>query len=159
MTDRFTIELQDAELRRALNDAMRQLADPSKLLDDIGQLLENSTRLRLTDEKADPSGQPWAPVKPATERALRKKGGNIPGSLLWRTQPGGMHDGLTHNLIDGGRAVEVGFDKPYAIYHEFGTRHMARRGLLTADPETGELGPDDRQDVLDLVNSYLQELL
>ena len=158
MSDRLTIELQDAELLRRLADAQRQLADPSELLDAIGALLEGNTAMRLDDFKADPAGNPWAPIKPATERALRRKNsGSIPGSLLIRAAQG-MRAGLTHNLV-GDDAVEIGFDKPYAIYHEFGTRRMPRRGLLTANPETGELGAEDREDVLDLVNRFLEDLL
>ena len=47
----------------------------------------------------------------------------------------------------------------YAVYHEFGTRFMPRRGLLTADPERGELAPADEQAVLDVVETFLSDLL
>ena len=54
-----------------------------------------------------------------------------------------------------GDTVMVGFGKPYALYHEFGTSKMVRRGLLTADPGSGTLGLADRQDILDILNRYL----
>ena len=43
--------------------------------------------------------------------------------------------------LEGRVSVRVGFDKPYAVYHEWGTKHMKRRGMLTANPDTGELAP------------------
>ena len=44
----------------------------------------------------------------------------------------------------GGRvSVRVGFDKPYAVHHEWGTKHMERRGMLTANPDTDDPVPED----------------
>jgi phage gpG-like protein len=37
----------------------------------------------------------------------------------------------------GKRSVTVGFADPYAVFHEFGTKRMARRGMLTTNPERG----------------------
>jgi phage gpG-like protein len=159
MSDRLTIELQDDELSRWLNHAIDKLEHPGELLDLIGATLEANTAQRLDDFKADPAGLPWDGLRPSTKRAYQKKyDGNVPGSLLIRADQG-MRSGLTHNLTDGGRAVEIGFDKPYAMFHEFGTKHMARRGLLTAVPETGTLGDYDREDVIQLIERYLQDLL
>ena len=36
-------------------------------------------------------------------------------------------------------SVSTGAGQPYATYHEFGTKHMDRRGMLMADPEAGIL--------------------
>lgn len=154
MTDRFTIELQDKGLLSALNAAMRALADPRDMLEGIGALLERNVQMRF-DTKTAPDGTQWLPLAASTRVAYAKA--NVAGSLLERTRQ--MRDSLTHNVI-GARVVEVGFSDPVAIYHETGTRRgLPRRQLLTDDPIAGTLGADDRQDVLDLVNSYLQELL
>ena len=52
-------------------------------------------------------------------------------------------------------SVRVGFGQPYATYHEWGTRHMPRRGLLFDDPDAGSLTPEDDQLVVDMLLSWL----
>ncbi|MFN0185129.1 MAG: phage virion morphogenesis protein [Aquabacterium sp.] len=160
----LTIKLQDDKALRQLERAAVRLRNPRELMDLVGATLEAATAQRFKD-KVDPTGAPWAPVKASTLERLRasrkgkgkgKGGGSVPGTLLDRSARG-MRAGLTHNLLSD-REVEVGFDKHYAVFHEFGTRHMPRRGLLTADPEAGTLGKDDLQDVLDVVNDYLREV-
>jgi phage gpG-like protein len=54
-------------------------------------------------------------------------------------------------------AVQVGFTQPYAVFHEFGTSKMPRRGMLFGDPTTGELGANDEALVLDLISDYLSK--
>lgn len=44
-------------------------------------------------------------------------------------------------------SVRIGFAMPYATYHEFGTRHMPRRGMLMSNPETGQLAPNDERTI------------
>ena len=41
--------------------------------------------------------------------------------------------------LQGRVRVRVGFDKPY----EWGTKHMERRGMLTANPDTDDPVPED----------------
>jgi len=57
------------------------------------------------------------------------------GSLLEHTR--GMRDSISHSVESD--AVLVGFGKPYALYHETGTKRMERRGLLAT--EQGDLAP------------------
>ena len=52
-------------------------------------------------------------------------------------------------------SVTVGFGNPVATYHEWGTEHMPRRGLLFADPDAGTLGTDDEAAVLDILSSWI----
>jgi len=66
---------------------------------------------------------------------------------------GDLLDGLSHSF--DATSTTIGFDAPYAAYHEFGTKHMPRRGLLTADPNSGTLGAEDREAILDIVANYL----
>lgn len=175
MTDRLIIQVLDYGLQARLAEAIERLARPSELMDAVGATLEANVAIRLDDTKADPNGAPWKGLEPSTEKAYEKKfKGDVPGSLLDRygrskDGPGGngLRAGLTHNLV-GDDAVEVGFDVPYALYHETGTKHMARRGLLLGslsygvDGELdglGALGDEDRGDVLELVDRFLLELL
>ncbi|MBE7419838.1 MAG: phage virion morphogenesis protein [Ideonella sp.] len=157
MSDGFTIELDDAALQRRLDEAAARLADPSDLLQRIGGTLRSNIEGRF-DSKLAPDGTPWLPLAPSTvKRYLKKYDGNIPGSLLERTRH--MRDSLQQPLVGTGY-VEVGFSEPIAAYHETGTRRgLPRRSLLSDDPIAGTLGAQDRDDVLDEVNAYLQQLL
>ena len=59
-------------------------------------------------------------------------------------------------VVDGD-SVRIGFGQEYALYHEFGTSKMVRRGLLTENPGSGILAEGDRQDILDVINNYLRQ--
>ena len=63
----------------------------------------------------------------------RKKYGAGNARLLDRH--GTMLGGLSYQV--GKRSVTVGFADPYAVFHEFGTKRMARRSMLTTNPERG----------------------
>ncbi|MCW5657441.1 MAG: phage virion morphogenesis protein [Burkholderiaceae bacterium] len=156
MTDRFTIELDERELQQRLDDAAARLENPRELLERMGGVLQLNVQQRF-DTKTDPGGAAWLPLAPSTvRRYLKKYDGNIPGSLLQRTRH--MRDSLTHNVGDG--YVDVGFSEVIAAYHETGTRRgLPRRSLLADDPIAGTLGAQDREDLLDEVNAYLQTLL
>ncbi len=82
-------------------------------------------------------------------------------------QTGRLRDSLKVNVL--GNAVEVGMLRltdngkwNVAALHEFGTQRgkggMPRRGLLTADPNAGTLGAEDRADVMDVVQRYIDRL-
>lgn len=159
MPDFINIELVgEQKLIADLRAAVARLQKPRELLADIGTLMEQNVNRRF-DNKRDPSGKPWAPLAASTLESYRSKyKGRIPGSLLERSRQ--MRQSLASNIGDD--YVEIGFSRltkdgnwSVAQLHEFGTRRMPRRGLLTADPEAGELGEGDRQDILDLVAEYL----
>jgi phage gpG-like protein len=166
MSQSLQIELQDAQLLAAIDRTLSLLQQPGELMEDIGAKLESNANLRW-DERVDPTGQPWAPLSPATkdiytsqwfiDRNPAFKGG-IPGNLLERTRQ--LRASLTHNVgadfVDIGTSRQVGAKKwQVGTLHEWGTVKMPRRGILTANPNTGELGADDQADVLAIVNAAL----
>lgn len=157
MSDRFIIELDaEGELQARLGAAMRGMSRPSELMSAIGDRMVANVHLRF-DTKKGPDGTPWLPAAESTLAKLRRKNkGQVPGSLLERTRR--MRDSLDPS--PGEVSVEWGFSVPYAIYHETGTRRgLPRRQLLTDDPIAGTLAAQDRQDILDEVNDFLQGLL
>lgn len=155
MSDNFTVILDDAALQSRLAEVVARLERPGELMDRIGAQLKKNINLRF-DTKTDPNGQPWAPLRESTRKRYAKQDGERPqGSLLQRT--GDMLASLDFNF--GADHVEVGFGDPIAAFHETGTSKMTDRGMLTANPFTGELGAGDRADVLDVVSGYLAELL
>jgi len=144
-----TIEIQDREVQELLKRLLDATGDLTPALDAIGQQMESRISARFETE-TDPSGAPWAPWAPATVKSY-PKGGNR--RLLDRF--GDMLLSLNHQVEDG--SVLIGFGQPYAIFHEFGTRKMPRRGLLMDDLEAGTLGDGDKEAVVDILNTFLQD--
>lgn len=140
------IDIDDREVRQALAQLAQRVADMTPAMRAIGQEMETRLATRF-ETRRDPAGRPWAPLRPATEKAKRGR-----GAILYRT--GEMLDSRTHRA--GSLEVAWGFGKPYAAYHEFGTKKMPRRGLLMADPERGALGEEDRRSILDILAEYLR---
>ena len=155
MTPPFTIEIESRPLMDALNELIQRGQDMAPVLDTIGSTLENRTRARF-ESKTDPAGVEWHPWLTSTrkqyDRADTVKGKGVvrKGSLLHRSEEG-MLGGLSYQ-VEGGD-VRVGFDRFYAYFHEYGTKHMVRRGML-ASADHHSLGEGDEQAILDLVKSY-----
>lgn len=144
----ITYDIQDAQLLRALQTLQAQLGDLSEPLADVGQALESATELRFASQ-SDPNGAAWVKLSDKTI-ALRAKRGTTGKKLH---EHGTMHNSLSWQASP--TSVTVGFGQPYAAYHEWGTKHMERRGLLMADPNAGTLGADDLEQVLDILSDHL----
>lgn len=163
----LTVDLADEQLLGAIDRVLALLDDPSPLLRQVGQQLQANIDARFVS-KTDPLGQPWAPLSPTTReiyasewfKARNPQAGS--GSLLQMTNQ--MRISLGFNA--GPEALEIGFSRgtkdnrwQVAMLHEWGTTRMPRRGLLTADPDSGTLGPADQADVLRIVNGAIAQLL
>ncbi|TAG76545.1 MAG: virion morphogenesis protein [Burkholderiales bacterium] len=130
------------ELRTMIARA-RSAGRGTELLDALAQSLSERMALRF-ETKTDPTGTKWKDHEPSTTARYAAEDARIGnrrgrGSLLIRT--GLMRASLTRERT--ARDVLVGFARPYAVFHEFGTRRMPRRGLVFADPEAGKLSDDD----------------
>lgn len=138
-----------------------QLGNVAPVLADIGYLLETNARSRAA-LAVDPQGQPWAPWKPSTLAGYpfagsdAGKGAEGPGNGRLLDRYGTMLGSLSYQ-VEGADAVRVGFSQDYAVFHEWGTRRMERRGLLMADPDAGTLGAEDDAAVLELINGWLDQ--
>lgn len=155
----LVIKLEDSALRAHLQQLQAHMQDLSPAMDRIAFALEQNLRQRF-ETRQDPSGKAWAAWAPSTRRsypwpgskAAKGKDGAGRGKLLERytSMMGGIssaHDKTT---------ASVGFDQIYAAHHEWGTRRMKRRGLLTANPQTSQLGEKDKETVLHIVQHFLQ---
>lgn len=144
----ITIDVQNADLLRALKALEAQAQDLSAPLADVGQALESAVSGRFETE-TDPNGSAWVKLSDATLARRAKNGttgnklhehGTMQASLSWQSDA---------------KTAQVGFGQPYAAYHEWGTKRMPRRGLLMADPDAGTLGADDLELVLDILHDHL----
>lgn len=145
----ITIEISDRPVLDYLHQLRARSSNLQPLMDRIGQEMESRVSARF-ETRRDPLGRPWAPWTPSTVKSYPEDGR---GFLLDRY--GDMLDSLSHSA--DATSVTIGFGQPHAAYHEFGTKRMPRRGLLTADTDSGTLGPDDAESILDIVRSYLGE--
>lgn len=169
------VTLDNAQLLRAIDAAIARLANPRELLDEIGAAIEGNAQLRFKT-KRDPLGVPWPALSPTTieiyesdwfkarnpkfkARNPKFKNG-IPGTLLERTRE--LRNSLAYNT--GADWVEIGTNRAtkggkwqIGMLHEWGTVKMPRRGLLTADPETGTLAASDETEILAIVQRAMDE--
>ncbi len=137
------ITVESAALKDVLDRLYEITDDLSPVMSALGKEMEDRVSGRF-ETQSDPLGIAWAPWRPATVKTY-PNGGNR--RVLDRL--GDMLDSLNHTFDD--HSATVGFGQPYAMFHEFGTRHMDRRGLLFADPDAGTLAPDDEAALLDIV--------
>lgn len=153
----ITIKLEDSALRPYLQQLHERISDLSPVMDSIGHALEQNMRARY-ETRRDPDGNKWGDWEKSTKdsypwrgsKAARRDG---PGRGLMLERYGSMFDGLSYTY--GKNSVSIGFNQPYAAYHEWGTKRMKRRGLLTSNPNTGRLGEKDAQSIIDIVQEYL----
>lgn len=141
----------------ALDQLQRRLANLRQPMRDIGQALETSIRTRR-ETQTDPNGNRWAEWSDSYRASYSRPraGESTPrGKLLERTGDMWSETGLTWSATD--KTVRVGFSQLYATFHELGApaRNMPRRGLLFADPDSGTLGAQEEDAVLDVLEKWL----
>lgn len=143
----ITIEIDDRSVMEALRHLQGKLSDMTPVMNAIGMEFEAMVSRRFEDE-TDPNGRLWSPWKPATRNSYPKDGN---AHILDRS--GDMLDGLNYQADKD--SVRVGFDMPYAAFHEYGTKNMQRRGMLFSDPVARTIGDEDRRSILDILSKYL----
>ncbi|MDD5762213.1 MAG: phage virion morphogenesis protein [bacterium] len=103
------IEVDDRDIREALSRLAAKVRDLTPAMKNIGEYLQRSTWERFGQQK-DPSGKPWARLKPST--LARKKTSKI---LIESSR---LRDSIAYRA--GSDQVEVGTNVEYAAIHQFG---------------------------------------
>ena len=156
----LTIDIYHQQFTEAFSALRANLADLQPVLHDVGVGLEGRVSARF-ETRTDPLGHAWHPWAqstiesypfPGTREAARM---GKPGNERLLDRYGDMLVSLNSQADASNSSVRVGFGVEYATYHEWGTKHMERRGMLTANPETGELAPDDVAMVMDILQRHL----
>jgi phage virion morphogenesis protein len=145
----LTISVQNQQVRDILARLAARMDDLSPAMAAIGQEIESRVSARFETE-TDPNGQPWAPWAQSTRDSYPENGNR---RILDRYSV--MLGSLNHQATAD--TARIGFGQPYAAYHEWGTKHMPRRGLLMDDPDAGTLSADDTAAVLDIINLFLSD--
>ena len=153
----LSVEVNSRALDDVLARLLRGMKNLTPVMDSIGQELESRVSGRF-ESQSDPLGRQWAPWAESTKE-------NYPadGNARILDRYGDMLRSLNHKADSS--SVRVGFGAVaskagdvYAVYHEWGTWKMPRRGLLFADPDEGTLGPEDEASVLDILDVWLSDL-
>ena len=142
-----SITVNDRLVVEFLTEIGKRTGNLRGLMDSIGQEMETRVANRF-ETQTDPSGAPWIQWADSTIANYPDDGN---GTILDRY--GDMLASLSHQADDS--SVTWGFATPYAAYHEFGTKRMPRRGMLTEDPDAGTLSADDQAAVLGIIEVYL----
>ncbi|WP_153108942.1 phage virion morphogenesis protein [Propionivibrio limicola] len=143
----LTVTVKSDSLSSVLAKLYAKTNDLSPVMSALGMEMENRVKERF-ESQTDPLGVPWSPWKPSTEKTYPKDGNR---RLLDRF--GDMLEHISHE--HDASSATVGFKEGYATFHEFGTKKMARRGMLFADPESGTLAPDDERALTDVIFDIL----
>lgn len=146
----ITIDSNDKLIGADLRRVYERLGDYSEVLAGIGMEMEARINERF-ETRTDPRGKPWAVWADSTRkhyptdgnRKLLDRYGDMLNSINWQADK---------------TSVQIGFGVPYAAYHEWGTKHMPRRGMLFDNPDAGTLSDSDQQAVLDIINDFLESL-
>lgn len=156
------IEVNDREVRQALDDLARRAADMTPAMHDIGQALVEGMRQRIKEGR-DWDGKRFAPNSPAT---VARKGRNQP--LVDR---GNFANNRLHYAA-ARDSVEVGSSAVQAAVLQFGARRgqfgQTRRGAkipwgdIPARPylpvrADGALPEQARRTIIDIIREHLEE--
>lgn len=172
----ITIEVDDRALRQAIGELLAQIADPRPALEEIGEVLTQSTKRRFATE-TDPEGNRWAENSDVTllrhlERGkgvytkkgnLSAKGARRIGGKKILTDSGDLGDLITWQMA-GPKALAVGSDRFYAAVQQFGAAKGAfGKTTRNAPIPWGDIPPrpflglsdEDGERVVEILRDYL----
>jgi phage gpG-like protein len=143
------IKLQEIDkLARKLNEFVLSGGDKTRLLNSLGELIEEQQiKERIDITKQDPDNKKWDPWKESTQKYMQKYFSKA--SLLSRDPAGGLLNSIEHQM-KGSDAILVGSSKEYAGYLQEGTKNMVARKFLG-------FGTDDITALQDAVDTFLRE--
>ncbi|WP_102226913.1 phage virion morphogenesis protein [Acidimangrovimonas sediminis] len=161
-----TVELNDADLIKALERAARAVTDMTPLMQEIGEMLVESTKARFP-EGVSPEGTPWAPKSQSTIDTYRRreaKGKNASLDFRPLFGPSRMLSSQIHYEA-GPNQVEWGSNRIYAAVMQLGAAkgafgsdakgHPMPWGDIPAREFLG-LSDTDRTNIGAAVNEWLQ---
>lgn len=123
---------------RATGNLVARLQDIKPPLAETGALLERKAKLRFAKQK-DPTGKPWAPLRPATlkrkkTKAILRETGSLAASIAFAVS---------------GNEVRVKPSVAYGIFLQTGTRKMEPRPFMGFEA-------DDSQKIGQIFRDHLE---
>lgn len=162
MPEAFSVQIDDSEVRAALQRTMAATGDLRPVMKAIGERLLRSTEERFETETA-PDGTAWTPLKASSIAAGYKKPKRTPVK-------GHMTAAFTRYLANrkiltlSGQLRGSIFSRPAADHVAVGTgkvygaTQQLGRGVIPARPFLG-VTTADRQEILDLLAEHLEQAM
>lgn len=111
----------------------------------IGMAVYSHIKENFVNEE-DVKGNKFAPLKPSTIKQKQRQG-KVPYKILRDT--GQLLNSLNYKTIPNG--VVIGYDVPYAKFHQYGTKKMAQRKILPTDESEIPI-----KEIEDIIITYLK---
>jgi len=156
----ITIELKEDEVAAVLNRLSKALTDMTPVMEEIGDMLINSTKERFKEGIA-PSGSKWAPKSQTTIDAYRQRGDRVDFRPLFGPT-GRLSSEISRVATD--QSVEIGSNLIYAAVMQFGAAKGAFGstkkggaipwGRIPARPFLG-ISEQDRANLIATVDEWL----
>lgn len=113
---------------------LAKLQDKEPVLQQVGELLVNSTKARIASTKTSPDGSPFAPWSFATLKARQKDGSASSGILL---KTGRLLNSIEYQIQGDQVVVGANSSAPYANFLQVGTPNMPARPFVgISQPDT-----------------------
>lgn len=159
----ITIEVNDRGVLDMLARLQRGLGNMAPAMADIAQALASESERQFSSESG-PLG-PWPDLSDETTKVFRGQRGTWPGKML-QVSAGGLAASV--QTAFGRDFASVGTNKPYSAIHMFGGttspssmipgKDIPARPYLPFHPETLELTSEAKATVLEILESYLNQL-
>jgi phage virion morphogenesis protein len=152
VTAAFAYVYDDSDLGRVIAAKIRALfdIDYSPILGDIGEIGQLDSIKRIQSTKSGPDGKAWAPwssgyAKSGRGRSLERRSGDLMAAIDY--------------AIQGGDAVMLTADLPYAARQQFGFNGTDSRGRKIDHPARPYLGLSDaaRSEIGDIVANHIAQ--
>ena len=132
--------------------------DEGELLTSIGDMGENQTKRRITDEKTAPDGSAWPPNREGTSILVRA-GGHLLSQVGYIVGSGQVQWGaaweFAHIHQDG---AKISAKNARALFFKIGGKTVAAKSVtIPARPFVG-LSADNRKEIEDLVTDVFGKL-
>lgn len=150
---RLEVDVDSAEVRRAMGNLVRHSARLQPVFEDIGAALLTSTQQRFEDEE-DPEGEEWAELAESTQkRRISKRRVRGPDHKL--RVSGQLLASLTY-LADN-TELAIGSNKVYAALHQMGGTDDMPPGpaAVPARPYIG-ISQDDEDEIGAILTEHVQ---
>ena len=145
---KITVDVDDRQIRRALERLRDAGGDVREAAMEIGETLLDGHEIRF-DEQVDPDGQPWEPLSQKTV-AWKARKGQHPDKILKFS--GDLSDLLRYQASSSG--VEFGTDRDYGATHQYGdeSRNIPERPFLGIDSS-------DQRIILEILEKHIEDAL
>ncbi len=115
-----------SEALRDLDDLQGRMNDMRPVMEVVGEDIKTFVDDRF-ETSTDPTGAPWAPLKPET---VKRRRGSDARPLI---DTSNLRNSIAAR--PGARSVSVGTVVPYAATHQFGSKHTPQRRFLPFTPD------------------------